>query len=245
MIRDYLKSLLIERRFCWVVTKLRFWYFLKIKKSLKVLNSDHAFDATIDHNLKSLGQRNNRMLLLIRPSLVIEKLPKESKVLVIGPRNEYDLLTLVGYGVAWKNIKGLDLISYSSHIDLGDMHDMPYVDNTWDLIISGWALSYSAHPQKAASEMLRVAKTGGILAIGIEYSDADAGDVEALLGYSIQDYARLPRRINSVEEILALFEGHVGEIYFRHNAPMKRSHSRDGFVQDVSNIAVIFGVNKN
>src|SRR3990172_2012251 len=143
MFRDFLKSLLIEPRFRVSVTKLRFYYYVKIKKRLRTTQSDHAFSMTVQHNLRNLKGWNNRMLLLINPSVVLEKVTRKSSVLIIGPRTEHDLLILMGYG--FTNVRGLDLISYSPRIDLGDMHAMPYADNSWDVVMSGWALSYSAN----------------------------------------------------------------------------------------------------
>ena len=40
----------------------------------------------------------------------------------IGPRNEAEIFMLWSYGFKLENIVGLDLISYSPLIDLGDMY---------------------------------------------------------------------------------------------------------------------------
>ena len=39
-----------------------------------------------------------------------------------------------------KNITALDLFSYTPKFDMGDMHKMPYNNNSFDIIISGWCL---------------------------------------------------------------------------------------------------------
>jgi hypothetical protein len=183
------------------------------------------------------------MELLIRPLSVIESVPKNSKVLVIGPRNEYDLILLAAYGFEFRRVRGLDLISYSPKIDLGDMHAMVYPDSSWDVVLCGWTLSYSAKPQKAAAEMLRVVRNGGIIGIGIEYSILSEQDSIALEGYAIQERQRLPERINSVEQCLNLFRPYVKDVFFHHDAPLKRSHTASGLTTP-SNVAIIFSVAK-
>ncbi len=42
---------------------------------------------------------------------------------------------MVSHGL---NIRGLDLFSCSPRIDVGDMHDMRYADNSFDVIFLGW-----------------------------------------------------------------------------------------------------------
>ena len=49
----------------------------------------------------------------------------------------------MSYGISRKNISAIDLISYSPWIDLGDMHNLPYKDNSFDIIICGWVIAYS------------------------------------------------------------------------------------------------------
>lgn len=203
-----------------------------------------SFDATIDHNLKSLNSfGTGRASLLIKPLSVIESLDKDTaRVLVIGPRNEHDLLILAGNGFRFGNLRGLDLMSYSPRIDVGDMHAMEYADDTWDAIICGWTLSYSRYPKKMAKELIRVTKSGGIVAIGVEYSTLGYEASKELVGYSIDDEGF--ERINSVQDVLGLFGDKVGDVFFMHNAPKKRSHTRDEMIENPSAVAVIFSVDK-
>ena len=61
-----------------------------------------------------------------------------------------------------------------------------------------------------------------------------------LLGYELQEFDKLARRINSTADIRALFGAQVGHVYFDHDAPRKRSHGGQGTVADVSNVALVF-----
>ncbi|MDM7948214.1 methyltransferase domain-containing protein [Hydrogenophaga sp.] len=194
------------------------------------------------HNLKSLYGANNRTNLLIYPLAIIETLNVNSQILVIGPRNENDLFALKGLGFKLKNIVGLDLISYSKHIKLGDMHQIPFPNESFDAIICGWTLSYSTDPFLAASEMIRVTRPGGIVGIGVEYSTMGPDDEKKLLGYQIQEFEKIGARVNSTAQILALFKDKVDHVYFNHDAPRGVSHSSSGLVENVSNVAVVFSI---
>jgi SAM-dependent methyltransferase len=222
-------------RHAWVY--VRAVYFIRIRRKLRTLNSEDAYKATVMHNRRSLYGANNRMNLLLFPLSVIETLSPTSRILVIGPRNENDLYSLVGLGFAIENIVGLDLISYSPRIMLGDMHAMPFPDGSFDAVVCGWTLSYSATPRKVADEIRRVVRPGGIVAIGVEYSTMTPRDEIQLLGYAIQDSGR---RINSSADIKELFGGAVGTIYFEHDAPNRISHTANELVARVSNVALVF-----
>lgn len=222
-----------------IVVKLRAFLLIRIFRKLRTLESENAFDITIKHNFKSLFQCNDRVKLLIKPLTAIEKINPESKVLIIGPRNEHDLYLLASEGVKMKNITGLDLISYSSRIKIGDMHQMEFADNSFDAVVFGWTLSYSSTPQLAMNEIMRVTKPGGLIAVGVEYSELDKNASEELLGYSIQDYEKLTERINSTAQIIHLFGDQLSKVYFEHDAPLKRAHNAKGIIKNVSNVAVV------
>jgi hypothetical protein len=226
-----------------IACKIRFFYFVKILHRVKTIESKEAINHTVPHNLKSLGAFGlSRMELIIKPVSVIENVSKNSKVLVIGPRNEDDILYLIGNGFNPKNLIGLDLITYSPYIKLGDMHDMPFNDSIFDLVICGWTLSYSETPEKFANEVLRVIKDSGTIAIGVEYSTlSDELSVKHHGGYTLKP--KYFERINSTKEILNLFSNHVKMIYFNHDAPNKISHGNT-LREDVSSVVTIFSITK-
>lgn len=228
-----------------LVVLLRIFYFIKIRNNLQTLSSDDAFDVTVEHNLKGLAYlNNNRMDILIKPISALEFLDKNSRILVIGPRNEGDIFKLIGHGFQGKYIRGLDLISYSPLIDIGDMHATEYADNSFDVIISGWTLSYSKEPEKFAKEALRIANNGCVIAIAVEYGEPmTVEDAEKLCGYSIIEEGY--ERINSTMKILSLFGDHVDYIYFQHDAPNKTCHSVEGLSKKPSCVCVIFTVRKD
>jgi SAM-dependent methyltransferase len=227
-----------------IVVKSRAILLIKVLNRLKTKHSENAFGTTVDHNLKGLYHCNDRVNLLIKPLVAIEKINSNSKVLIIGPRNENDLYLLHSQGVKMENITGLDLISYSSRIKIGDMHKMDFEDNTFDAVIFGWTLSYSSKPQQAINEIMRVTKNEGLVAVGVEYTALSKEDSEELLGYSIQEFEKLTKRINTTQQIIDLFGSNQNHVYFNHDAPLKRSHTSKGLVSKVSNVAAIVQIKK-
>ncbi|MGQ0550169.1 MAG: methyltransferase domain-containing protein [Armatimonadota bacterium] len=160
------------------------------------------------------GVTSDRPLKLIRPLSVIDGIDKTSaRVLSVGCRFETELLYLLGYG--FRKVRGLDLIAYSPWVDIGNMHGMPYADEVWDVVILGWVLSYSEMPERAVEEIVRVTRRGGIVAVAVSYYPRfrleEAEQTGRLVGAK--------ERIQTVEGILRLFDGHVERVYFSHEAP--------------------------
>ena len=126
------------------------------------------------------------------------------------------------------------MFSFSPLIDVGDMHDMPYPDNSFDVIICGWVLSYSENKEKAASEIVRVAKDGAFIGVGISYSSKTDGDIVAERGYLIGS----PKRLESTEDIKRCFGDHVGTTFFAHDVPV-------GHEAEHWDILSVFSINKS
>ncbi len=109
-----------------------------------------------------------RPLRLMAPLKAMDgfRVNSEKKALIIGPRSEAELMGLYAMGFDPKNVDAIDLISYSPHIQIGDMHELPYEDNTYDLIVAGWVLAYSIKNRLVAEEIMRVGKSDVWIAIG-------------------------------------------------------------------------------
>lgn len=236
IVRTAARDIAAARSTLLVVFVFRFFYFVRLGGRLRTIDADQAAPVTVRHNLRSLTRKLDRMRLLIDPLAMLEHVTREARILVIGPRNEWDLLLLYRAGFDFSRCTGLDLISYSPRIVLGDMHAMPFADGEFDVVLCGWTLSYSADPALAAREISRVCRDGGVLGLAVEYFDGGEQDErDATGGYLIQD-SRLAERVNSVNQLLDLFPGH-GSVYFSHDAPLRRSAPR---AQPPSNCAVLF-----
>lgn len=192
--------------------------------AIRTFDGDRSdmIDQALEHNLDGLTRRwaLDRPTLLIQPLVsltAVNRRIRDLSVLTVGPRTEAELLTLIACGFQPANIRGLDLISYSPLVDVGDMHAMPYPDNSFDVVIAGWVLAYSENQRKAASEIVRVAKTGAYVAIGCEHNAQDRTTQDDFfrkqgmtgrLDLDSQDATWSEARI------LDLFEGHVDKVVF-------------------------------
>jgi len=234
IVRGFFHQLLQIDLIRYFIARFRLFYFIKVRRKLVTFeNKTEAIaENTIYHNLKGLSDYAAvRPLALIKPLSVIESLSKDAKILTIGPRTEGEILSLIGYGFLPENIRGLDLIKYSPFVDLGDMHDMPYEDNSFDVLILGWVIAYSHSPELAAKEVVRVTKPGGIVAIGVEHE----GDKkpEEILPY----ISGANRKTSQIEQVSGYFDGHIDHMYFSHGIIPERLHLK-------GSVITIFSVKK-
>ena len=215
-----------------IICAVRFFWFVKICRNLQILDPlpAGASKNTVLHNIKGLKDfAVPRSHNLIRPLVAVHLVRDEQwkkKVLTVGPRAEGEIFNLIAYGFSRRNIRGLDLISYSPFVDLGDMHAMPYPNSSFDVIILGWVIAYSEDRERVAQEILRVAKDGAIVAVGVSHNPLSNEEIENQLGY-------LPgasKRIVNTDQILELFGTAVNYVYFSQDADGKLSHKVTGII---------------
>lgn len=201
-----------------VVAAVRYYWFAGVLRRFRTWDPGTGSIGvnTVHHNKKAFNKLKylavTRSNFLLYPLSVI-RISKASPVLCIGPRAEGELLNLMGLG--FHNVRGLDLMSYSPWIDIGDMHAMPYADNRFGVVVMGWCIAYSNERLKAAAEAVRVTRNGGIIAVGVQYMKATAEELSKRVGYQMCDEERL----ESVPAILALFGSHVDRVYFSQDVP--------------------------
>ena len=229
-----LRQLLMIDVLRYAVARARYEWFRR-RRGIRTHEGGHGIsENAISHNLRGLyASAARRSAILVRPLSVLEVLGPDSRILSIGPRTEGELLNLVGHGFRKANIRGLDLISYTPWIDLGDMHSMPYGDDSFDAVVAGWVFAYSTDRPQAAKEVLRVTKEGGVVAIGVEHHPASNEEIIREAGYlpGAED------RIRSVEEILSWFRPHVDKIYLSHDIVANRP-------EEPSSMLAIFSISK-
>lgn len=134
------------------------------------------------------------------------------KVLSIGPRTEMEVLHLIAAGFHPSNISGLDLISASPLIDTGDMHNLPYGDRSFHIVISSWVLGYSSAPQRAVDEMVRVCANYGLVAIGLTY---EPGYGRGIVANNPKDDEIVGSMYRSIEELRILIGDKLDCVYFQ------------------------------
>lgn len=212
---------------------VRYMYYARVRGRLRTLAADGTVAKnTVAHNLKGMRDLSVvRSDALVKPLSVVECLDAGSKVLSVGPRTEGELYNLAAHGFSLANIRGVDLISYSPMIDLGDMHALPYGDSTWDAVVCGWVLAYSNARQRAARELVRVCRDGGVIAVGVEWNPKSVAKILSEVGYvpGSED------RITSLAELLGLFGDAIDRIYFSQE-PTPERRDRLGSITAVFSI---------
>lgn len=146
-----------------------------IKNEIVVLEETKSRSGTLSHNIEGLigmsgydrgGQLTEKAIGLtpisMRPAL---------KVLHIGARNLNELFTTLSQGIIAENIFSIDLIELPGFNSAGDMHNLPYESDSFDVVILGWVLPYSTNPIGALNEINRVAKDSAIIAIGWDFTE--------------------------------------------------------------------------
>ena len=77
--------------------------------------------------------------------------------------------------------------------------------------------------------MVRVTKSGGLLAVGVEWNPLSDEEITARYGYNVGG----SKRIESLDEMLSFFGEHVGHVYYSH--PVHPRH-----LDRVNSMCVIF-----
>lgn len=227
------------------LTALVRFLFLRLLRPVEsyTKESEAIAEHALMHNRNNIFRsviKSQRGNILVRALAVIPRvrlnLP-HSKVLLIGPRSEAELLGFLAFGFRWKNIRGLDLFSYSPKIDVGDMHDMPYEDNTFDIVTASRVLGYSEDQPKAAAEMIRVTKPGGVIAVnaGSQRNQASEHNLERMRRMGYRPGAE--KTVYALPDLLELFGDSVDQIYHM-NDPAKEPEGQRG------SIVAIFSIHK-
>jgi SAM-dependent methyltransferase len=135
-------------------------------------------------------------MMLLRAIAYVDNDQYGKKLLVIGPRYENELFIAWGLGYKWTQIVGLDLLSYSKRIVVGDMHSSPFPDSEFDHICCGWTISYSLDPVQALHEIDRILRPGGVVVFGVDIAEVDEKPSEKL-----SDILMGSQRVQTVQQI--------------------------------------------
>ena len=111
---------------------------------------------------------------LVRSSLHLPNELDKLRILSIGCRDGIEMACLkrVFGHISNVEIVGLDLVQSVPEIQVGDMHDMPFDDEYFDIVISSHSLEHSYNPQKAINEIQRVAKDTALIGIEVPITNA-------------------------------------------------------------------------
>ncbi len=102
-------------------------------------------------------------------SLINEiNLPNDSNCLCIGARTGQEVYALQNLGFS---AIGIDIVECKPLVEVGDMHNLKYKDDTFDFIFCN-ILDHSLYPEKSISEIERVLKKNGFCFLQITVGEA-------------------------------------------------------------------------
>ena len=246
LIEKFFRNLFRVKIFLGTYTYFRFLYFFYIKKSFKTYypidSSEHgmaknSYETALESNVYHINKpirnffkyfakfkatRSNELVYPLKSLGFVDF--QSSKVLSVGPRLESEIYTLFANGFRLKNIKSIDLQSYTSLIDLGDMLKMPYKDNSFDVVVVGWVLAYTDKVKEAIAELVRVSKNGSLISIGISHKP----DIQL---------SKVP--LKSSKEIISYFGENLNEVYFSYHPNDDTFIKKDNQIKSVKSIIVV------
>lgn len=177
------------------------------RRHITVAGSANHMEKVVRYNVSNLWritrQRTERLINVLRSLRRID--PKSMRILVIGPRNEAELLLFAAYGFSLENITSIDLFSVSPLIEVMDMHDMSFEDGRFDLVYSAYVLSYSDDLPRACREMARVTRNHGLVAVAFGLSGG--ADEPNIVG--------LRTLAGGLPELYEQFEGCMGPVHWQ------------------------------
>ena len=142
--------------------------WINLKNFGKVYSKDSFKSAVYEHNAKStnktLFDRNRRAEISYKIlSLMPRKKDTDKKLLIIGPRTVNELYLAWCYGYKWSCISAIDLFQVHKKIQIMDMDDLTFNDESFDEIVISNALAYSENIEKCIHGVARVLRPGGKL----------------------------------------------------------------------------------
>ncbi len=126
--------------------------------------------------------------------------------LVIGPRNEAELMLLSSYGFDPAKLTAIDLFTYAPSVRLMDMHQLNFADDQFDAVYSAFVITYSDNIPKAVAETIRVAKHGAVVIFAFEHLTHGAGN-----RFGKNNLA------NGPDDLLAIFGDKAGHVYWKED----------------------------
>lgn len=142
--------------------RLRFFIYKRFR-GIDLLQTEKAlhWDYSKNQFERYLSNKDRVNYLITLVSKISGSKNSNRTLLSCGPRYESELYGFRGLGFKWSNIHAIDIFSYSPKIKLGDIHALNFDPNSFDLIVCGWVIAYSAEPELALKQFHRVLKTGG------------------------------------------------------------------------------------
>jgi SAM-dependent methyltransferase len=118
---------------------------------------------------------------------------------------------LIEQAIANAKLEGLD-----AKFEIGDAEDLPYDDETFDVVISMFGAMFAPRPDVTASELIRVTKPGGLIAMANWTPDSFIGQTFKLYASYRPPPPGAPAPVlwGTEEAVRELFSAGVSDLHF-------------------------------
>lgn len=117
-------------------------------------------------------------------------------VLCVGARYGVEMLAMREMGFSPMKVVGVDLYPRAGDVLRADMHRLPFMDDSFDVIYSHHTLDHSLEPRRALAEMARVSRPGAVWVFTVPFDDhgpeesVDFDDALEVQGYLLRAKGR-------------------------------------------------------
>ena len=182
---------------------------------MKQLISINNYDAYKKRQWKKVD-RLYELKLFSKHVNIISKLPVEDKfrkdceIICVGARYGIEIEAFKQLGFV--NVKAIDIYPRSNEIIKADMHNLPFDDNSFDIVYTHHSLDHSLFPLKAVKEMFRVSRKCAFWIHTVPFND-----------YGIEEAIDF----DTPEEITDFFGNYTKEIIYRQSV----MRNENGFIE--------------
>jgi SAM-dependent methyltransferase len=133
-------------------------------------------------------------------------------VLCVGCRNglELDRFRVRGF----QDVVGIDVFSQREDIQVMDMHEMTFADDSFDVVYCSHALEHSYDPHRVAGEMVRVARDGAVVGVEVPVR-AQASSADRIV-------------FSGVDELRSAFAPHISQEVLAEEQPPHSETNEQG-----------------
>lgn len=204
------------------------WQFHRLSLRQKTGNFSQEYQQYLDKQLqRTVAKKANPLQLHAR--LIVNRLAElidltQAEILCIGCRNVAEIDYFRNKGASL--VTGVDLFSSHPDIKITDMHSIDFPDNNFDIIYAAHSLEHSYDVSKVVKEIIRVARSGGLVAI----------EVPVQYKISATDLVDF----DNLQNLHTIFEPHIAKILWsEHHPPLSPKNE-----QGTAIIRTIFAISK-
>ncbi len=143
----------------------------KLERIKPILRKDMSFDEKSGHCFDFLNEGLKKLYNIINTDAISSN-PYDTYITDIIENKENGLILDCGSGrrdLYYDNVVNFDIVDYDTTDVIGVGEDLPFVDGSFDVVLSLSVLEHVKDPFKCAGEIARVLKPGGLLICSVPF----------------------------------------------------------------------------